>query len=139
MSLRRFLSTNRKTDAARSSLENDRPPAYTPNVTDGVDGLNEMRALSGSDSVTVPTHTDGANSLNDRTRALSLAGSDSVTLTLPDETVTNSSFTDTPGVADTSEKATPSPRYSKRLSGIFKFSPPLLICVNFVSILPDIC
>ena len=77
MSLRRFLPTNRNTEAARSSLESDRPPTYTSNVADDADSLNDrMRALSGSDSVTV---------------------------TLPNEI--ESSLTD--GVAETSEKATP--------------------------------
>ena len=35
--------------------------------------------------------------------------------------------------------AVATPRYSKRSSGRFKFSLPLLISVNFVSILPDLC
>ena len=54
----------------------------------------------------------------------------------PDET--ESSLTDTFKVAETSEVATPKYRYSKRPFGKFKFSP-ILICVNFVSILPDLC
>ena len=95
MSLRRLLQKNRNAKAARSPLENDRPPSYTSNVT---------------------IHTDGANSPNDRIRArhVSLPGRDSV---LPDET--ESSLTNTLGVADTSVVATP--RYSKRPSGY----PPL--------------
>jgi hypothetical protein len=51
MSLRRFLPTNRKAEADQSSLENDRLPTYTPNVT------------------TTPTHTlpgrDSESSLAD--------------------------------------------------------------------------
>ena len=109
MSLRRFLPKNRNTEPARSSLENDRPPTYPSNITDSADSLNDrMRALSGSDSVTLV--------------------SDKI----------ESSLTDTLGVAETSEVATPR-RFSKRLSGKFKFHPSLLICVNFVSILPDLC
>ena len=100
MSLRRLLPTNRNAEADRSSLENDRTPAYTSNVT------------------AAPTHTDGADSPNDRMRAQNvivpvLSGIDSV-----DET--ESSLTDTLSVAETSGVATP--RYSKRLSGKFMFS-----------------
>ena len=93
MSLRRYLTNrNAEPEAARSSLENDRPPTtYTSIVTDSGDSLNDrMRTLSGSDSVTL----------------------------LPDETETLRT-TDT----SESEVATPSPRYSKRPSGEFKFSP----------------
>ena len=57
-----------------------------------------------------------------------LPGRDSVR---PPET----SLTRTLSVAETSEMATPS--YSKRPFGKIKF--PLLICVNFVSILQDLC
>ena len=64
MSLRRFLSTNSNVEATQSSLDNDRTPTYASNLT------------------TASTHTDGVNSLSDRMRALS--GSDSVTV--PDET-----------------------------------------------------
>ena len=66
------------------------------------------------------------------TTALShtLSGRDSV------NNETKSTLTDTLGVAETSEVATP--KYSKCQSGKFKFSP-LLICVNFVSLLPDLC
>ena len=83
MSLRHFLPTNRN---AESSLENHRTPTYTSNIT------------------TAPTHTAGADSLDDRMRALNvrvpvLSGHDSV-----DET--ESSVTDTLGIA--------TPRYSKR-------------------------
>ena len=97
MSLRRFLPTNRNADseAAQSSLENDRPLAPTTYTSNAI---------------------DSANSLNDRMRALS--GSDSVAL--PDKI--ESSLTDTLGIAKTSEVATPR-RYSKRLSGKCKFPP----------------
>ena len=54
----------------------------------------------------------------------------------PEET--KPSLTDTLNVAEPSEVATPKYRYSKRQSGKFKFSS-ILICVNFVSILPDLC
>ena len=95
MSLRQFLPTNPKAEAAQSSLpvENDRPPSYT----------------------------DGADSPNDRTRAqnVSLPGRDSVML--PDETKSSPTDTVRVGVAETSEVTTP--RYSKRPSGKFKFFP----------------
>ena len=111
MFLRRFFQTNRDAEADRSSLENDRTPTYTSNVT------------------TAPTHTDGVDRLSDRTRAWNvsdLSGCDSVTL--PES---SGSPTDTLGVT--------TPRYSKRPSGKFKFFPPVLICVDVVSILPDLC
>ena len=84
-----LLPTNRSAEADRSSLENDRAPIYTSNVT------------------TVPAHT--------------LTGRDSVR---PDESPTNTLI-----VADLN--------YSKRPSGKSKFSP-ILIGVNFVSILSDL-
>ena len=62
--------------------------------------------------------------------------------TTPTHTLTGrdpeSSLTDIFNIAETSEVATPKYRYSKRPFGKFKFSP-ILICVNFVSILPDLC
>ena len=61
-----------------------------------------------------------------------LSGRDSESERLENE----SSPTDTLDMAETSEIA--SPNYSKRLSGEFKFSS-ILIYVNFVSILPDLC
>ena len=67
-----------------------------------------------SNVTTVATHT--------------LSGRDSVNQ--PDET--ESSLTDTLGTAKV-----PTPNYSKRPSGKFKVLAPL-ICVNFVSILPDL-
>ena len=93
MSLRRFLPKNRKTEAAQSSLQNDRQPTYTSNV--------QVNDSADSDS------------LSNRMRALS--GSDAVSATLFDET--ESSLTDTLGVAETSEKATLRSNYSKRPSG----------------------
>ena len=99
MSLRRFLKKKKKNrnlnpEAARSPLENNRPPSS--NVT------------------MAPTHTqaDGADTTNDRIRArdMSLPGRDSVML--PDET--ESLLTNTLGVADTYVLATP--RYSKHPS-----------------------
>ena len=51
-------------EAARSSLENDRPPTtYTSIVSDSADSLiDRMRALAGSDSVTVtlPDETESS-------------------------------------------------------------------------------
>ena len=111
MSLPRRLPTNRKAEVDRSSRENDRTPTYTSNVT------------------TAPTHRMTARNVS----VPVLSGRDSVMV--PDET--RSSLTDILGVAETSEVATP--RYSKRPSGNFKFSPSLLICMNFVSILSDLC
>ena len=61
-----------------------------------------------------------------------LSGHDSIRL--PDKS--ESSLTDTLALAETSEVATPT--YSKRPSDKFKFYPPLLICMNFVSILPGL-
>ena len=101
MSLRRFLPKNRNTEAAQSSLKNNGPLSYTSNVP------------------------DGADSLNDRMRALS-AGSDSVTL--PDEIESSLALTDTFG-AETSKVATP--RYSKLPSGKFKFSSLFILLVYF--------
>ena len=72
--------------------------------------------------------TNTSNVTTPSTRTGTLSGRD------PDET--ESSLTDTLAVAETLEVATS--KYSKRLSGKFKFFP-VLICVNFVSILPDIC
>ena len=96
MSLRRFLPKYHNTGAARSSLKNDRPSSYTSNVA------------------------HGANILNDRMRALSVSDSESASVTLLDKV--ESSLTDTFGIAETSEVATPR-RYSKRPSGKFKFFP----------------
>ena len=64
----------------------------------------------------------------------SVPGRDSVML--PDEI--ESSLTNSLGIAETSEVATPriGPRYSKRPSG--KFNPSTHLC-EFVSILPDLC
>ena len=53
-----------------------------------------------------------------------------------DPNETRSSLTDTLDIAEASEVTTT--KYSKRSSGKFKFSP-ILICMNFVSILPDLC
>ena len=79
---------------------------------------DRLGALTYTSNVkTAPTHT--------------LPGSDSVRL--PDET---ESHTDTPGLAETSQVATPNSSYSKRSSG--NHFPPLLIYVNFVSLLPDL-
>ena len=98
MFLRRFFPKNRKAKAARSPLENDRPPSHASNVT------------------MAPTHTDGADSPNDRIKAqyVNLPGRDFVAL--PEET--ESSLANTLDVIDASQEATP--RYSKRPSG----SPP---------------
>ena len=106
MSLSQSIPTDPNAEAARIPLENDITPTYTSNVT------------------TVHAHTDGADSPDDRMRArnVSMPGRDSEML--PDE----SSLTDTLGVAETSEVATP--RYSKRKSGKFKFS--LLIRANLL-------
>ena len=111
--MHRLRRTNRNAEAARSPLENDSTPTYTPIVS------------------TAHTYTDGADSPNDRIRAqnVSIPGCDSVML--PDKT--ESSLTDTLDVAETSEVGTP--RYSKRLSG----SPPTTHLRGFVSILPDLC
>ena len=99
MFLRRLLQKkrNRNAEAARSPLENDRPPSHTSNLNDTM----------------APTHTDGADSPNDRIRVrnVSLPGRDFVML--PNET--ESSHTLAFSVADTPVVATP--RYSKRLSG----------------------
>ena len=116
-SLRIFLPTNRNADseAAQSSLETDRSlaPTYTSNVTDNANNLNDrMRTLPGSDSVT-----------------------------LPDEILVEYSLRttkDTPASESEVVAATPSPRYSKRPSGQFKFPLTSHFC-EFVSILPDLC
>ena len=101
MSLRRFLQINRNAEAARSPLENDSTPTHTSNIT------------------MAHAYTDGADSPSDRIRArnVNMPGRDSEML--PDKT--ESSLTDTLGIAGTSKVATP--RYSKRPSGKFKFSP----------------
>ena len=106
MSMRQFSSTNRNAEAAWSSLENVRPPAYTTVAT----------APTGTH-----TDSDSVDSPNDRMGAqnVSLPGCDSKSVMLPDETPT-----DTRGVAETSDS-----RYSKRPSD----KPiPLLICVNLL-------
>ena len=116
MSLRRLLPTNRKAEVDRRNslaLENDRRTTYTSNTI--------------ITAVTAPRNTYGADSSNDRMRPRNLnvpllSGRDSVTLPVLDELETESSLTDTLGDAETSEVAYPSPRYSKRPSGKFKFS-----------------
>ena len=54
MSLRRFLTKNRKAEVNRSSLENDRPPTstYTSNVT-----TTPSHTLPGRDSVRQPEYS----------------------------------------------------------------------------------
>jgi hypothetical protein len=83
---RRLTIVEGQLEAYRSSLETDRTPTYTSNVT------------------TAPPH--------------SLPGRDSVRQ--PNET--ESSLTETLGVAETSEVATPSANYSKRPYGRFRVS-----------------
>ena len=103
MSLRRILPRNRKAEAHRSSLrlEIDRTPIHASNVT------------------STPTHN------------LSLAGRDSASVRLSDET--KSSLTDRL-VAD--------PSYSKRSSGPgnFKYSPHFTgTFVCSILLVPDLC
>ena len=43
------------------------------------------------------------------------------------------------GAPETSNVATPSPNYSKRPSCKFRIWPRFLICMNFNSLLPDLC
>ena len=80
------------------------------------------QSLLGSDEP--PSYTSNITTAPPHT----LPGRDSVR---PSE----SSHSGTLGVAETSQISTPN--YSKRPSGKFKFS--LLICVNFVSVLSDLC
>ena len=93
--MHRLRRTNRNAEAARSPLENDSTPTYTPIVS------------------TAHTYTDGADSPNDRIRAqnVSISGRDSVML--PDKTAP----TDALGVAETSDSVVATPQYSKRPSG----------------------
>ena len=86
----RFPPKNGNAEAARSPLENDRPPSYT---------FDTM----------APMHTDSADSPNNRAPSVSV-GRDSVML--PDEAESSLTDTGTLGVAETSEV-----RYSKRPSG----------------------
>ena len=109
MSLRRFLQINRNAEAARSPLENDSTPTHTSNIT------------------MAHAYTDGADSPSDRIRArnVNMPGRDSEML--PDKT--ESSLTDTLGIAETSKVATP--RYNKRPSGKFKFSSLFILLVYY--------
>ena len=129
-------------------LENDRTPAYTPNVTTAPTH-NLSLTLAGRDSVKLPEEiesslTDTTDTLgstetsevevsvrrleNDRTTTYTSIDTTAPTHnlqssgseTLPEET--ESLFVDTLGVVEKSEVATPS--YSKRPSGKFKFFPP---------------
>jgi hypothetical protein len=103
MSLRRFLSTNRNADADQDSLQSDRPPTYTSNVT------------------SPPTYTEG-HGPGDRVRAWNTSVPSAPILSAPDSDAlldeTESSLTDTVSVVETSAAATSpmGPRYSKRPS-----------------------
>ena len=77
-----------------------------------------------------PTTSSYASSSNVTTPSHSLSGRDSVGK--PDKT--KSLLMDTIGIAEKSKVATPD--YSKRMSE--SHSPPILICVNFISILSDL-
>ena len=84
---------------------------------------NDRKPTCTSNVTTAPTHTlSGLDYDIDQKNFPS-------SLRLPDET--KSSIKNTLIVAD--------PNYSKHPSGKFKFSPVLLIYVNFVSILPYLC
>ena len=74
----------------------------------------------------LPTYTSNVITAQTHT----LPGRDFVSLSPPE-----SSLTRTLGAAETFAITTPN--YSKRPYGKFNF--PLLICVNFDSILPDLC
>ena len=76
------------------------------------------------------------NAEADRTNTSNVTMAPTHTLSGRDPNETEFSLEDTLGVAETSKLA-PS-KYSKRASGKFKFSP-ILICVNIVSILPNLC
>ena len=90
---RRVTVLESQLEAIRSSLGSNRTPTYTSNVT----------------TSTAPSR--------------SLPGRDSVTRRQLNETDSEFSLTGTIGVAETSEVATPSPNYSKRPSGRFRFFP----------------
>jgi hypothetical protein len=60
MSLQRFLPTDHKAEANRSSLENDRTSTCTSNVTTA-----PAHTLSGRDSVRQPNETESSLKLTD--------------------------------------------------------------------------
>ena len=104
----------------------------TQRVTEIEGQLEAYRNSVEIQSDRTPTHTNVTT-----TPAHSLPGRDSVRQPNKTESSLNK---ETLGVAEKSEVAAqaPSANYSKRPSGRFRFSPHL-ICVNSISILPDIC
>jgi hypothetical protein len=104
MSFRRFIPSNRNSDAERNSLQSDRPPTYTSDVT------------------AAPTYPAGAHGPNDRVRAWSASVRSASVPSAPDsETLldgTESSVTDTISVAETftEAKSPTGPRYGQRPS-----------------------